>query len=261
MNVSFNFDATTAWVEGSDWDFHERQYATPYKSTIAFADFLAAKDVLTDRCAKVLDVGAGMGGISWYLSQRFGKTTFHGIDLNGECVDRGNSRFAQLGATRCHLAQGDLYKIDATNINAFDGIISLATLSWLPDFESAAECLIDLNPEWVAATSLFYNGPVDATIVTKDYSRPIGGVPFTEKFYNIYSLPRVEQFFASHGYTTFSSQPFEIDIDLPRPEHGGMGTFTESLSDGRRLQISGPVLMSWYFILARKEQAILRVAM
>jgi len=43
---------------------------------------------------------------------------------------------------------------------------------------------------------------------------------------------------------------FDIDIDLPKGSHGGLGTYTELLADGRRLQISGPIMLSWYFILA-----------
>jgi hypothetical protein len=29
-----------------------------------------------------------------------------------------------------------------------------------------------------------------------------------------------------------------------------MGTYTEHLADGRRLSISGPLLMPWYFLFA-----------
>jgi hypothetical protein len=55
------------------------------------------------------------------------------------------------------------------------------------------------------------------------------------------------------GYEDFVFQPFNIDIDLPKPAHDGMGTYTEQLENGQRIQISGPVFMSWYFILARKS--------
>jgi hypothetical protein len=112
--------------------------------------------------------------------------------------------------------------------------------------------MTNLEPEWIAATSLFYDGPVDAVVKTYDYSRPLQEADHTEKFYNIYSLERVSRFFNGKGYDKFEFYPFDIDIDLSRPKKCGMGTYTERLESGQRLQISGPVLMSWYFILARK---------
>jgi hypothetical protein len=48
----------------------------------------------------------------------------------------------------------------------------------------------------------------------------------------------------------FRFKRFDIDIDLPKGSHGGLGSYTELLPDGRRLQISEPIMLSWYFILA-----------
>jgi hypothetical protein len=62
----------------------------------------------------------------------------------------------------------------------------------------------------------------------------------------------IEQFLADRGYRDFRYTPFEIDIDLPKPQKKVMGTYTEKLADGRRLQISGPLLMTWHFISARR---------
>ncbi len=250
----FGFDVSKAWVEGSDWAFHERQFSSPYQSTIAFRDFLDQSGVIPREApTEVLDVGAGMGGVIWFLSRHFPHTRFTGLELSAECVERGNTRLAELNSSNCQLVQGDMFACDPSMVGRFEGIISLATLSWLPEFNPAMECLLRLEPRWVAATSLFYDGPVDATIKTSDYSRPVGESPCTEKFYNVYSLPRVRQFFHERGYAEFHAMPFPISIDLPKPEHGGMGTYTERLADGRRLQISGPVLMNWYMILAEKS--------
>jgi len=63
----------------------------------------------------------------------------------------------------------------------------------------------------------------------------------------------VRDFLATHGYGEFVYTPFEIDIDLAKPPDG-MGIYTETLANGRRLQISGPVLMNWYFIMAKRKE-------
>ncbi len=59
-----------------------------------------------------------------------------------------------------HLEQGDWFHIDSKYIDAFDGIISLQTLSWLPDYRIPLENLCALNPKWIALTSLFYEGKI-----------------------------------------------------------------------------------------------------
>ena len=38
---------------------------------------------------------------------------------------------------------------------------------------------------------------------------------------------------------------FEIPFDIPKPPIDQMGTYTEKLVDGRRLQISGSMIMPW----------------
>jgi len=70
---------------------------------------------------------------------------------------------------------------------------------------------------------------------------------------NTYSLPLVRQYLLDRGYNKFMYSRFEMPIDLPRSTSGRMGTYTELTTDGRRLQISGPLLMNWYFIYASME--------
>jgi hypothetical protein len=246
----------TEWFEGADWDLFERQYREPYRINLHFFSWLHEQGVLDHNQGKqILYVGAGMGANLYHANSQFPGNSFTGMDLNPECVQKGNDRLADLGASCCKLEVGDLFQMPPRYKNSFGGIFSLALLSWLPDFETPSASMIALNPDWFAATSLFTESRVDATIKTSDYSKPLSQSPCTEKFYNVYSLPRVRDFFAARGYTGFSFKPFSIDIDLPKPEHGGMGTYTERLADGRRIQVSGPVLMSWYFILARKKSS------
>ena len=67
-----------------------------------------------------------------------------------------------------------------------------------------------------------------------------------DEHYNVYSLPRFIKYCRDLGCSKVVTEPFEIDIDLPRPERsGGMGTYTQQLADGHRLQLSGPLHMPW----------------
>lgn len=73
-----------------------------------------------------------------------------------------------------------------------------------------------------------------------------------EKYYNIYSLSRVQKCFKEQGYSNFKFIKFEIDIDLPRPDTMDIGTYTINTEDGKRIQISGGLMMPWYFVVAYK---------
>jgi hypothetical protein len=73
------------------------------------------------------------------------------------------------------------------------------------------------------------------------------------KITGIGKLGYTQKFFREKGFSKFEYIPFEIDIDLPKPVGTGFdGTYTETLKNGERIQISGPILMSWYFVLAQQ---------
>lgn len=54
-----------------------------------------------------------------------------------------------------------------------------------------------------------------------------------EVFYNIYSLPRMEAYFKKLGYNHFYYKEFEIDIDLPKTNGLGRGTYTVKDESGK----------------------------
>jgi SAM-dependent methyltransferase len=240
-----------AWLDGVDWGFHIRQFTDPYKSTIAFANFLEQHG-LPRANDRILDACCGMGGVAYYLANRFPSAKLSGMELNSKCVERGRAFLSTLEGSIPSIFQEDIFSLNVDLTGKFDGVTCLASLSWFPNAEEPIRALASLQPNWIAASSLFTESLVEAQIITKDFSRPYGSFPSTDKFYNIYTIERTRVLFKELGYKEFYSCRFDIDTDLPKPEHSGMGTYTERLESGQRLQISGPVLMSWYFILARK---------
>lgn len=245
---------TTEWLDtASNHGYHERQWANPYRSSVKFCDWLESLQVLDPSASlKICDVGAGEGANVFYMSQRYTKSTFKGLELNPELVSWGNGKLKEKGVTNASLEAADLYQFPMGYKNNFDGVVMYQTLSWLPEFKTPLDKLASLDPKWIGLTSLFYEGDVNCRIEIEDHTIRTSEKGYGEAFYNVYSLPLVKAHLAKHGYTNFQCTPFNIDIDLPKPEHGGMGTYTETLKDGRRLQFSGPLLMSWYFVLASK---------
>lgn len=238
------------WLEISD-DYHERQWEKPYSSTIKFCDWLESLHVLNQNdSGKLLDVCCGAGANLYYMRKRYPKYIYKGIDINRDLIDWGNNKLREKAMTNVVLEVADLYEVPLGFKDEFDGIVMYQTLLGLPDYKAPIEKLISLNPRWIGLTSILYDGEVNSKIEIQDYTKPIYGKLFRESFYNIYSIRLIKELFDQHGYYKILFTPFEIDFDLPKPNHKGMGTYTERLENGRRIQISGPILMSWYFLLA-----------
>jgi hypothetical protein len=123
---------------------------------------------------------------------------------------------------------------------------------FLNDIDAFINAVTGLQPKWFAANSLFYDGMVDAFVEIHDYTDTLNSGGHSIRPYNFFSIPRIRERFEKKGYPLFDSVPFEIDMDLPKPEDGGMGTYTETLENGKRLQISGPLIVSWYFLYASR---------
>jgi ubiquinone/menaquinone biosynthesis C-methylase UbiE len=242
------------WTKNYNDDYFNRQFKTPYRSTIKFCDWLEQIGVLTMQSnCNIMDIGTGKGSNIYYMSERFPNCQYLGLDINNNFIKEGNTFFEKENINSCKLEYGDLYNLDIKkHANRFEGIISYQTLSWLPEYEGALTEIVKLNPNWIALTSLFFDGLINCKVEIEEFKNLEEKNGFKTAFYNVYSLPRIERFFFEKGYKLFKYCPFEIDIDLPKPEHSHMQTYTEKLIDGKRLQISGPLLMNWFFIYAEK---------
>ncbi len=231
--------------------YHCRQYERVNKSTESFVNWLEGMRYLQkDVGQNICDMACGGGANTLYLSNIFEKSSFTGIDLSEELVRYGNEHIKE--QNNCRLYQGDWYRLDENWIGKFDGIVSFQTLSWLPEYEIAIKKLAELNPRWIAISSLFYEGDIEYNIKLKNYYRPTDMQEYGEAYYNIYSLVRVKKHFESLGYKKFNFLPFEIDIDLPKPDNLDIGTYTVRTQEDKRLQISAALMMPWYFIVASK---------
>ena len=129
---------------------------------------------------------------------------------------------------------------------------SLQTLSWLPEYQRPLEQICKLNPNWIAVSSLFYDGKINYTINIENYERPANGAEFSQVNYNIYSVPIIREMLRVYGYTRFCYRPFEIDIDISRPEHSDLGYYTVKTKEDRRLAFNTCLYQPEGFIFASK---------
>jgi len=227
--------------------YHSNQWNEPKQSTIVFDSFVS--DVF-NKSKSVIDMGAGAGAATAYLARNHKNISFTGFDYSEDLVRLGSKIAHEMCIGNLKFQTGDWYHMSPTD--KYDGCISLQTLSWLPDYEKPLiEIFEKVSPNYLAITSLFYEGDITCKIEVEEHKR------IKKSFYNIYSLPAIDRFCKKNGYVLTRYQPFEIDIDIARPSNlDFMGTYTKRVYGvGKkidRIQISGPILMSWYMILMEK---------
>ena len=95
-------------------------------------------------------------------------------------------------------------------------------------------------------SSIFYDGPVEFSTLIKEYDAD--HKEMRSYHFNICPLPLLEKKMSRAGYR-MEAQSFEIDIDLPRPEHRSTGTYTVRSEKGR-LQFTGAMHLPWWFVWA-----------
>lgn len=236
------------WKSSKMMEYHERQIQKPYRSTILFEEFLKENTCLDNR--KIIDIACGAGGTTRYLADNHKSSKFVGMDFNEEF----GVYFSRAGGGKHNTAfeVGNLYEMNPKWRNNFDGALCLQTLSWLPEYKDALRNICDLNTNWIALSLLGYEGKINFNISVENYESLTPEGDFTHSWYNIYSLPLMKEFLNEQGFSKFIYKEFEIDIDLPKRESMDMGTYTIMTAEKKRLQVSGALMMPWYFIYAER---------
>jgi ubiquinone/menaquinone biosynthesis C-methylase UbiE len=231
-------------------EYHRKQWDRPFQSTWAFHEFLGP---MLGESRNVVDLGCGGGAVTAFLAGRHPQVHFLGMDHQQALIDIATERSAS-GPDNLRFEVDDWFKLrPQSNV---DGVYSTQTLSWLPGFEAPIEQIFrKLQPKWIAFSSLFYEGDISLSIKVHEHTK---SVPRLFDVYNVYALPAVERFARRHGYAVTRSERFEIDADLPEPAtKNSLQTYTipiraDSQVVERRLQVAGPLLLNWYFVLIEK---------
>jgi len=216
-----------------------------------FASFIKPK---IQHSISILDLASGAAAPTAYFARKFPNANFTASDYSKECIDIAKYYIGKSGIENLSTRILDWLNLESSN--EYDAVISLQTLSWLPEPKKPLEQIFKkLNPKWVAISSLFYEGDISCTIKVDQHriSNPL--------YYNIYSIKEIQRICEKNGYIISNIEEFEIDIDIPQPRDiDFMGTHTLKIcsSDSepekfQRLQKSGPLLMPWYMLMIEKE--------
>lgn len=239
-----------------DWDIKDNrkheydlgQYKKIYRSTEMFVDWIDGKILGSKR---ILDMCCGGGANLRYLAERFPNIEFRGVDIVKSNIELAEKMLNSYDNVSVNV--DDLYNLNLQDYkDKYSGVIMLQTLSWLPDYKDAMQAIANINPDWIALTSLFYEGNVEYKVEVTDYTRVDDKHNCLNCYSNIYSIPRFKEFLKGLGYTKFSYVKFDIDIDIERQVEDGIGTYTRKMEDGSRIQISAGMMFPWYFVLAER---------
>jgi len=251
-------------------DYFLSQLDIPYQSTISFCDFLDEK-MLINRDSTLIDACCGSGANSFYIAKRYNPKSIIGFDYQEEFLSIARNHKLECyelnrqgSQTEISFMRGDVYNstpiieklCHERQIKSVNGVILLQTLSWLTDWRRCLSELTNFKPGWIALSSLFYDGLIEAEITIKHYppdSTDIVPPPLDISPYNVYSVELVEKFFREMGYVSIHWREFNITVPLERPsDKHKMGTYTIETSTGNLMQVSGPLLMPWRFLIAER---------
>ncbi len=239
----------TSWSDPVSMEYHMRQWEKPKESTIHFHKFIGQQ--LT-KSLNVADLGCGAGASTHFIAAKNPKCKFLGIDQDPKLIDIAKRAKAyKNNSQNLEFALGDCFDLSRFSEFSFEGVLSMQTLSWLDAWKDPMqEIYLKLNPDWIAISSLFYPGDISAQI---KISEPVRN-RITN--YNVISIKEFDNHAKNFGFHVQHYEKFEIPIQIPKPlDEDVMGTYTLRVteeSEEKNIQISGPILMPWYFILVER---------
>src|SRR5262249_21803013 len=128
----------STWLEDRHLEYHRRQFAEPYRSTVHLCRFV--KRVLgaraEDECC-ALDVGCGAGANIFHLSRVLTQARWTGVDIATHLFDVHRALTTEHGGLRnsVHLIGGDFYSLSKLlPPRSFDLAFSTQTVSWLDGY-------------------------------------------------------------------------------------------------------------------------------
>lgn len=183
----------------------------------------------------IADICCGSGALSLHLSRMYTNASFTLVDLGGQALTIARKVAESFSGD---VIKGDVYALSLPS-DYYDLVFCWQTLSWIDNPRIALQELIRIcKPGGRIFCSALFNTEYDVALLVKaiDHTRA-ANVRYS---YNVLSLQQVQQWVDAE----VRFHRFEMPIDLLKKTRG-LGTHTVKCEDGRRLQISGGMLMNW----------------
>jgi len=205
-----------------------------------YLESLIEKDYFT--FIEVADVACGGGALSFWLNEKYPQCHYTLIDLNPEALEDAKNVCVGNNFT---FKVGNIYDLKEIVDNSFDLTCCWQTLSWLENPELALHELIRITRHngRIYLSSLFNDfHEVDVYSKVFDWTRESTNRG-NYVVYNTYCLRTIQKWIGNL-VRHIEFYKFDIDVDLLEKKKG-LGTYTIMTVDGKRLQVSGGILLNW----------------
>ncbi len=199
---------------------------------------------ISNKQLNILDACCGIGHISSLLNSISQNSKILGIDQTQYLIDEAKKLN---NSPNISFECSDIYDSVKKFPKFFDVAVCWKTISWLPYYDEIIKNLFSMTKKEIFLSSLFYDGDIDFEIKVREYKKESGKDNFNH-YYNVYSLPHFQEFVYDLGAKNVQVYDFDIDIDLENQDSDFIRTHTIKTENGKRLQVSGTILMNWKII-------------
>ena len=231
-------------------NYHTRQYQTIYDSTLEFIKFIKKNVSLKKKI--ILDIDCGGGANTIYLAKQNPTSVVIGVDYNKKLIEFASNKVKEDRIENCKFIFSSIEKLSLKKlgVSKIDLCISFHFLSFTKKWIlNNIEKIISLKPKYLAHSSLFYNGEVDAKILIDDFSRS----EFQGSNYNVYSIPKIKDYLKKKNFSNFKYSQMKVNNNLKKPDHSGMQSYTLNLRNNKKMLFSGPLYLPHGFFFSSRN--------
>lgn len=192
--------------------------------------------------AQIADIACGAGTLSYHISKLFPEAHFSLIDVNKSALELAGNVLKDVKNKQ--LLEGSIYDLSAFK-EKFDIIFCWMTLLALDKPKEALDQLLSTvktGGKLYASTLFNFNHDVDVYAHFVDHTRESGKEGIFMQ-YNTFSMHTLDKWL-SGKVSSYKVHEFNPETDFEY-NGKGIGTFTVMTKEGKRLQVSGGMLMSW----------------
>ena len=218
--------------------YHKNQHTKIYNSTLEFIKFIKKKISFENKI--ILDVGCGAGANTIYLAEKYPASYIIGVDYDKSLISFATKKAKNKKLDNCKFISSSIAKLSLKKLklDKIDLILSFHFLSFANDWiYKNLDKLIKLKPSYLAHSSLFFDGEVEAKILIDDFSKS----EFKGSYYNIYSTLRLKEFLKKKNFIDFTYEAMDVKKVLRKPKHKGMQSYTLKIHNKKKLLFSGPL--------------------
>lgn len=190
----------------------------------------------------IADIACGSGTLTYHINKIYPSANYILVDLNDDAINLAKENIKNENA---QFLCESIYNLSSIDTASCDLVFCWQTLSWIENPEKALKELIRIcKPNGKIFASSLFNKNYDVDIYSKVLDKTSKSSD-EELFvnYNTYSEKTI-RLWVSNNFQKLIIHPFETSIDFEYNGRG-LGTNTIKLDTGKRIQVSGGMLLNW----------------